>query len=460
MLRFQSIEFSKFGAEKAKDYSGLHSSLDQESYFLDQSSEIHRQKISQALMTYNREMSLYLRTRVLIFNPNYYAIHISLIIVLLTCVFCFQEMAFASGQVNNMTNSPQMLFDELKHSTVSVMNTIPTNLFNPQIQNLTELGTGYVFSDNGHIITAYHLLSGATKVDVISSDGERYPAILVGADPFSDVAILQMNSTAPGQNNATLRSTTQSHVATTNNTLTPVRMGNSSALRVGDPVVTIGYNFGSTGPSMTGGMVSKTDYVLAFPAGGFSIPDILQSDVTVNPGNSGGPLVDMSGTVIGMIYGRLNPVGVPLGQFPGMTAVIPSNIVNRVASSIVEDGYYLHPGIGIIGETLTPDLMKRMINSTNIPSGFHGVFVSKIQRDGTADLAGLQGSVTNEYGEILGGDIITSVDGIAVDKFEKLLAYIQEHKSVGNDISFTVFRNGQTEKIDGVVQTFIPSTAR
>ena len=211
---------------------------------------------------------------------------------------------------------------------------------------------------------------------------------------------------------------------------------------------------------MTGGMVSKTDYVLAFPAGGFSIPDILQSDVTVNPGNSGGPLVDMSGTVIGMIYGRLNPVGVPLGQFPGMTAVIPSNIVNRVASSIVEDGYYLHPGIGIIGETLTPDLMKRMINSTNIPSGFHGVFVSKIQRDGTADLAGFQGSVTNEYGDILGGDIITSVDGIAVDKFEKLLAYIQEHKSVGDDISFTVFRNGQTEKIDGVVQTFIPSTAR
>lgn len=180
----------------------------------------------------------------------------------------------------------------------------------------------------------------------------------------------------------------------------------------------------------------------------------------MNPGNSGGPLVDMSGTVVGMIYGRLNPVGVPLGQFPGMTAVIPSNIVNRVASSIVEDGYYLHPGIGIIGETLTPDLMKRMINSTNIPSGFHGVFVSKIQRDGTADLAGLQGSVTNEYGEILGGDIITSVDGIAVDKFEKLLAYIQEHKSVGDDISFTVFRNGQTEKIDGVVQTFIPSTAR
>ena len=87
-------------------------------------------------------------------------------------------------------------------------------------------------------------MSGATKVDVISSDGERYPAILVGADPFSDVAILQMNSTAPSQNNATLTSTTQSHVATTNNTLTPVRMGNSSALRVGDPVVTIGYNFG------------------------------------------------------------------------------------------------------------------------------------------------------------------------------------------------------------------------
>ncbi len=213
-------------------------------------------------------------------------------------------------------------------------------------------------------------------------------------------------------------------------------MGNSSELRVGDPVVTIGYNFGSTGPSMTGGLVSKTDYVLAFPAGGFSIPNIIQSDVTVNPGNSGGPLIDKTGKIVGMIYGRLNPVGVPLGQFPGMTAVIPSNIVNRVASSIVENGYYLHPGIGIIGETLTPDLIQRMVNSTNIASDMHGVFVSKLQRGGTADLAGLQGSVTNEYGEILGGDIITSIDGFSVDRFEQLLAYIQEHKSVGDEYFF------------------------
>jgi S1-C subfamily serine protease len=210
---------------------------------------------------------------------------------------------------------------------------------------------------------------------------------------------------------------------------------------------------------MTGGLVSKTDYLLAFPAGGFSIPNIIQSDVTVNPGNSGGPLIDTSGKVIGMIYGRLNPVGVPLGQFPGMTAVIPSNIVNRVATSIVENGYYLHPGIGIIGETLTPELIQRMVNSTNTPSDMHGVFVTKLQRDSTADLAGLQGSDTNEYGEILGGDIITAVDGIPVDRFEQLLAYIQEHKSVGDDISFSLLRNGQTLDRHGVVQTFLPSTA-
>jgi S1-C subfamily serine protease len=211
---------------------------------------------------------------------------------------------------------------------------------------------------------------------------------------------------------------------------------------------------------MTGGLVSKTNYVLEFPAGGFSIPNIIQSDVTVNPGNSGGPLLDTSGKVVGMVYGRLNPVGVPLGQFPGVTAVIPSNIVNRVASSIVENGYYLHPGIGIIGETLTPDLVQRMINSTtNIPSDLRGVLVSKLQRDGTADLAGLQGSNTNEYGEILGGDIITAIDGISIDRFEQLLAYIQEHKSVGDNISFSLFRNGEILERQGVVQTFLPSTA-
>ena len=398
----------------------------------------------------------------LFLNNQPYTVYILLtmaVFAVFACTFCIQDLSLASPQESNASFSPRMLFDELKNSTVSVMNTIPTNLFNPQIQNLTELGTGYVFGDKRHIITAYHLLSGARNVDIISSEGVRHPATLIGADPFSDVAVLELNSTAGIQNTLTTTSTMQSKLSAIINTLKPVSVGNSSALSVGDPVVTIGYNFGSTGPSMTGGLVSKTDYLLAFPAGGFSIPNIIQSDVTVNPGNSGGPLIDTSGKVIGMIYGRLNPVGVPLGQFPGMTAVIPSNIVNRVATSIVENGYYLHPGIGIIGETLTPELIQRMVNSTNIPSDMHGVFVTKLQRDSTADLAGLQGSDTNEYGEILGGDIITAVDGISVDRFEQLLAYIQEHKSVGDDISFSLLRNGQTLDRHGVVQTFLPSTA-
>jgi S1-C subfamily serine protease len=100
-----------------------------------------------------------------------------------------------------------------------------------------------------------------------------------------------------------------------------------------------------------------------------------------------------------------------------------------------------------------------MINSTNIPSDLRGVFVGKLQRGGTADLAGLEGSDTNEYGEILGGDIITAIDGISVDRFEQLLAYIQEHKSVGDDISFSLFRDGEILERQGVVQTFLPSTA-
>jgi S1-C subfamily serine protease len=404
-------------------------------------------------------MSPYLLTKLIILNKKRYIVHVLLIIAVFTLTFYTQDMLSASPQNSSMSISPQILFDEIKHSTVSVVNTIPTNLYNPQIQNLTELGTGYVFGDRGHIITAYHLLSGAQNVDIISSEGERYPATLMGADPYSDVAILKVNTSAAIQNAITSGSAMQGQFSIVNNTLRPVSMGNSSTLGVGDAVFTIGYNFGSTGPSMTGGLVSKTDYLLAFPAGGFSIPNIIQSDVTVNPGNSGGPLLDTSGKVVGMIYGRLNPVGVPLGQFPGMTAVIPSNIVNRVGFSIVENGYYLHPGIGIIGETLNPDLVERMINSTNIPSDLRGVFVSKLQRDGTADLAGLQGSNTNEYGEILGGDIILAIDGISIDRFEQLLAYIQEHKSVGDDISFRLFRNGEMLEKQGVVQTFLPSTA-
>ena len=113
-----------------------------------------------------------------------------------------------------------------------------------------------------------------------------------------------------------------SNADTRNITLKHVTIRNSSSLSVGDPVVTIGYSFGSSSLSMTGGLVSMTDYLLAFPAGGFSVPNMIQSDVTVNPGNSGGTLVDLTGKVIGMIYGRLNPMGVPLGQFPGITVAI------------------------------------------------------------------------------------------------------------------------------------------
>jgi S1-C subfamily serine protease len=384
---------------------------------------------------------------------------VTLFITILLSLCYVLEMSTANVHATNLSTL-ETLFDRLNQSTVSIVNTIPTNLFNPQIQNLTELGTGYVFDEKGHIITAYHLLSGTTTVDVISSDGNRYGARLLGADPFSDVAILEVDRKTAFSNETTGSNIIHNNNTISNNSLKPVTIGNSTNLRIGDPVVAIGYIFGSSGASMTGGLVSKTDYLLAFPAGGFSIPNMIQSDVTVNPGNSGGPLVDLEGKVVGMIYGRLNPVGVPLGQFPGMTAAIPSNIVNRVASSILEKGYYLHPGIGIIGETLTSNLAQVLVNTTNIPQGLPGVFVSKIEKAGTADLAGIHGSVTNEYGEIIGGDIITAIDGIPVTRFEDLLAYIQEHKSVGDDISFTVYRSGQFLEPRGVVQPFVPSTAR
>jgi serine protease Do len=215
---------------------------------------------------------------------------------------------------------------------------------------------------------------------------------------------------------------------------------------VGDPIVTVGYAFGLSNPSMTDKLVSMTDYLLAFPNVGFSVPSTILSDVTVNPGNSGGPLVDLTGKVIGMINGRLNLEGVPLGQFPGMTIAMSSNIVNKVATAIVEKGYYLHPGIGIVGETVSADLVRGLASTFNTTSIPQGVFVSNIERNGT-DLAGIQGSTTNEYGEILSGDIITALDGISVTRFEDLLSYLEEHKSVGDNISFSVYRNGQILKL-------------
>jgi S1-C subfamily serine protease len=229
----------------------------------------------------------------------------------------------------------------------------------------------------------------------------------------------------------------------------PVTLGNSSSLKIGERVVTIGYPFASK-IAMTAGIVGQTDYLLYFPFLGYSVPNTIETDVAVNPGNSGGPLINMDGEVVGMIYGRLNPSATAAGtQFPGLSVAIPSNTINRVVAGLIRDGLYIHPAVGIIGSTLTVDLAKQF---GDIPDDLEGVLVDTVVRGGTADIAGIDAATTNKYGERQSGDVIIALDGNRIVDIEGLLSYVQESKTIGENIIFTVYRDGQYLNLNAQLQ--------
>ena len=331
------------------------------------------------------------------------------------------------------------IFENISGSVVQIVSiTPPLFNLNPQAQNTTEVGAGFIYDDSGHIVTANHVLAGANRVSVVFKDGDRYEAEVMGRDGFTDTAVLRImddNTTAPGE---TVRPSAE-----------PVTLGNSSALRIGDRVVTIGYPFASK-IAMTSGIVGQTDYLLYFPFLGYSVPNTIETDLAVNPGNSGGPLVNMRGEVVGMIYGRLNPPASPSGTlFPGLSVAIPSNTISRVADGLIQDGLYIHPAVGIIGSTLTVDVAKQF---QDIPDDLEGVLVETIVRGGTADIAGINATTANKYGERQSGDVILALDGNSVVDIEGLLSYIQEDKKIGENIIFTVYRHGEFLNLSAPLQ--------
>jgi S1-C subfamily serine protease len=338
----------------------------------------------------------------------------------------------------NTEDALSTIFDNVSSSIVQIVSiTPPLFSLNPQAQNTTEVGAGFIYDDIGHIVTANHVLAGANNVSVVFKDGDRYDANVVGRDAFTDTAVLKLVN---NNNTATEESVRSSK---------PVTLGNSSALKIGDRVVTIGYPFASK-IAMTAGIIGQTDYLLYFPFLGYSVPNTIETDVAVNPGNSGGPLINMDGEVVGMIYGRLNPSSAASGtQFPGLSVAIPSNTISRVADGLIQVGLYIHPAVGIIGSTLTVDLAKQF---NDIPDDLEGVLVDTVVRGGTADIAGIDAATTNKYGERQAGDVIVALDGNSIVDIEGLLSYVQENKTIGENIIFTVYRDGQYLNLNALLQ--------
>ena len=351
-------------------------------------------------------------------------------------VIAAQQQSNSSSQSTNSsaTSSPlKTIFKDVENSIVQITSKIPTgapNALNPQSQNATALGSGFVYDKLGHIVTNGHVIGGAKIVDVTFVDGNRFTAKVIGTDIYGDIAVLQIseNNTQKQQLLSTLK---------------PLVIGNSSNLEVGDQVIAIGNPFGLS-DTLTTGIVSGLSRLLPAAGGGFSIPNTIQTDAPINPGNSGGPLLNMQGEVVGMNTAGLSDTG----TFSGIGFAIPSNSITKIVPALIAKGYYLHPYLGIKGGALTSDLVQNM---TAIPANLSGVYVDTITKNGPADKAGLNGSTTDEYSKKHVGDIITAVDGHKVARIDDLASYIDQHKSVGDNITLTVHRNGHEANLKTIL---------
>lgn len=295
------------------------------------------------------------------------------------------------------------------------------------------LGSGFVWDEQGHIVTNNHVVEGAEKIEVTFSDGTVVPAELVGADPDSDLAVIRVNMPS--------------------NKLHPVLLGDSDQLRVGQLAIAIGNPFGLEG-TMTVGIVSALGRSL--PAsngltGGpvYRIPDVIQTDAPINPGNSGGVLLNDRGEVIGVTAAIESPVRANAG----IGFVIPSSIVERVVPELIEDGSYAHPYLGISGVSLFPDLAEAM----DLERDQRGAMVAEVVPGGPAEKAGLSGSeqqaTINGQDILVGGDVITAVDGQKIDDMGDLIAYLSAEVEVGQKVELTILRDGKEIEIQVTLES-------
>ncbi|MFL6432391.1 MAG: S1C family serine protease [Nitrososphaeraceae archaeon] len=356
---------------------------------------------------------------------------LAIAIALIALTIPASVIAPQSDSLSPQYPSLNTIFKEVENSVVQVTSKIPVNnTMNSQTRNATALGSGFLYDKQGHIITNAHVVGEAKIVDVTFVDGSRYTAKVVGTDIYSDLAAVQIID------NATQR-------------LKPLVIGNSSKLEVGDPVIAIGNPFGLS-DTMTIGIVSQGGRLLPSSAGlGFSIPGAIQTDAQINPGNSGGPLLNIQGQVIGINTAAISASA--QGGFSGVGLAIPSTTVLRIVPTLIEKGYYTHPYVGLTLITLTSDLAQTINGS--LPTNFKGVYVDLIKKDGPADKAGIHGSTIDQYSMKHGGDIIIAVDGHTVTRSEDLISYIDDHKSVGDSVIFTVHRNGHALNLKTTLST-------
>jgi S1-C subfamily serine protease len=282
------------------------------------------------------------------------------------------------------------------------------------------LGSGFVIDKTGHIVTNYHVVEGADEVTVSFSNRDTVKAEVVGSDPSTDLAVLRVNTSASA--------------------LTPLPLGNSDAVRVGDPVVAIGNPFGLD-RTVTAGIVSARQRLITAP-NRFTIDHVIQTDAPINHGNSGGPLISSRGQVIG-VNTQIETGDTATGNV-GIGFSVPSNTVKDVVAQILRTGRVNHAYLGISGQAVTPDLADTYNLTAN-----HGVIVESVTNDSGADKAGLKadaGRLSLPATYRSRRDIIVTFDGRKISSIEELRDAVAAHRP-GDKLKVVIYRGANKSSV-------------
>ncbi len=291
-----------------------------------------------------------------------------------------------------------------------------------------DLGSGFVFDDQGHIVTNYHVVDGQTQIEVDYPSGYKTFGKLIGTDIDSDLAVIQTDAPASAYQ--------------------VLALGDSNNVQVGQIVVAIGNPFGLDN-TMTTGIISALGRTLPSerqaPGGGsFQVADMIQTDAAINPGNSGGPLFDLDGNVIGINRAVRTDASTANGEpvNSGIGFAIPIDIVKRVAPQLIANGKYDYPYMGIASPG---DLSLQDMQALGLTQ-YTGAYVSSVTPGGPADKAGIHAG-TRDVGlqsqVPAGGDLIIAIDGHPVKTFDDLVSYLVNNKGPGDTVTLTIIRDGK-----------------
>ncbi len=336
-----------------------------------------------------------------------------------------QVRAMTEEPANALEAQVEAVYDQAGSAVVNVTSVTYAYdfFFNPVPQEGS--GSGFLYDEEGHIVTNYHVIEDAEELSASLANGESYPAEVVGIDPTNDLAVIRIDA---------------------NELPAPISLGGSDSLRVGQFVVAIGNPFGLE-RTLTVGVISSLGRVIKGPDDRF-IGEVIQTDAAINPGNSGGPLLDLRGRVIGVN----SQIVSPSQANAGVGFAVPSNTVRRVVPELINRGRYPHPWLGIEPISLTADRARAFRQAGMEGVTERGVLVLQVVPGGPADEAGIEGGnrlvQIGRYRIPLGGDIITAVNGEPIADYQDLTVTLETETRVGDTVTVTVVRDGEERGID------------